>query len=96
MGLEAPSHWIIIAVIVIALFGYKKMPDAARSIGRSLRIFKGELKDMTDHNAAPDTANEPALAPSVPAGSASAAPIGTPTEAPAAAMNGSKPDVTAN
>ncbi len=56
MGLEAPSHWIIIALIVIALFGYKKMPDAARSIGRSLRIFKGEMKQMTEHETASDVA----------------------------------------
>lgn len=58
MGLEAPSHWIIIAVIVIALFGYKKMPDAARSIGRSLRIFKGEIKEMTEHETAPAVSHE--------------------------------------
>lgn len=62
MGLEAPSHWIIIAVIVIALFGYKKMPDAARSIGRSLRIFKGEIKEMTEHETEPAAAAVPAPA----------------------------------
>ncbi len=30
------------------LFGYKKLPDASRSLGRSLRIFKGEMKGMKD------------------------------------------------
>jgi sec-independent protein translocase protein TatA len=78
MGLEAPSHWIIIAVIVIALFGYKKMPDAARSVGRSLRIFKGELTDLTDHAATGPT--EHAATPVV---RAEAAPAGlTPDDAP--------------
>ena len=32
----------------LLLFGYKKLPDAARSLGRSLRIFKGEMKGMKD------------------------------------------------
>ena len=33
---------------MLLLFGYKKLPDASRSIGRSLRIFKGEMKGMKD------------------------------------------------
>lgn len=39
---------IIIAVVILILFGAKKMPDAARSLGRSLRIFKAETKAMGD------------------------------------------------
>lgn len=46
MGWDAPWHWIVLAVIVIALFGYKKLPDASRALGRSLRIFKTEIKGM--------------------------------------------------
>ena len=38
--------------LVIALFGYKKMPDAARSLGRSLRIFKTEIKGMSEDDKA--------------------------------------------
>ena len=34
-----PSHLIIVAVLVVILFGWKKLPDAARSIGRSMRIL---------------------------------------------------------
>jgi sec-independent protein translocase protein TatA len=48
MGWDAPWHWVILAIIVIALFGYKKLPDAARSVGKSLRIFKTEIKGMSD------------------------------------------------
>jgi sec-independent protein translocase protein TatA len=58
MGWEAPWHWIVLAVIVIALFGYKKLPDAARSLGRSLRIFKTEIKGMGDDDAARSAAKE--------------------------------------
>ena len=39
-------HIIIIAIVFIALFGYKKLPDAARSIGRSMRIFKAETAGL--------------------------------------------------
>ncbi|GAB2514881.1 Sec-independent protein translocase protein TatA [Corynebacterium atrinae] len=37
---------LIIAVLLVLLFGAKKLPDAARSIGRSMRIFKSEVKEM--------------------------------------------------
>jgi sec-independent protein translocase protein TatA len=36
---------IVIAVFVL-LFGAKKLPDAARSLGKSMRIFKSEIKEM--------------------------------------------------
>ena len=41
-----PSHLIIVAVLLVILFGWKKLPDAARSVGRSMRIFKSEVKEM--------------------------------------------------
>jgi sec-independent protein translocase protein TatA len=47
MGFGAPEL-IIVLLIVLVLFGYKKLPDASRSLGRSLRIFKGEMKGMKD------------------------------------------------
>lgn len=43
---------IIIAVVILILFGAKKMPDAARAMGRSLRIFKAETKAMGDDDEA--------------------------------------------
>lgn len=45
---------IIIALVILALFGYKKLPDAARSIGRSARIFKAETKGLRDEPAPRD------------------------------------------
>ena len=47
MNIGAPEIILIILAILL-LFGYKKLPDASRSIGRSLRIFKGEMKGMKD------------------------------------------------
>ncbi|MGY2066349.1 Sec-independent protein translocase subunit TatA [Blastococcus sp. SYSU DS0619] len=47
MGL-GPLEIGLIILAILLLFGYKKLPDASRSLGRSLRIFKGEMKGMKD------------------------------------------------
>ncbi|MGY1702328.1 Sec-independent protein translocase subunit TatA [Geodermatophilus sp. SYSU D00766] len=47
----------LIILAVLLLFGYKKLPDASRSLGRSLRIFKGEMKGMKDDDARPAAAS---------------------------------------
>lgn len=44
-SLGAPEL-IIIALVVILLFGWKRLPDAARSLGRSARVFKAEVNEM--------------------------------------------------
>lgn len=56
---------LIIAVVILVLFGTKKMPDAARSLGRSLRIFKSETKGLVgdDEPAKPAAPAQPAPAP---------------------------------
>ncbi len=46
MGQLGAPEIIVIVLAILLLFGYKKLPDASRSIGRSLRIFKGEMKGM--------------------------------------------------
>ena len=54
----------LIILAVLLLFGYKKLPDASRSLGRSMRIFKGEMKGMKDDDAravAPTPATPAAL-----------------------------------
>jgi sec-independent protein translocase protein TatA len=37
---------LIIAIVVLVLFGSRKMPDAARSLGRSMRILKSEVQGL--------------------------------------------------
>ena len=44
-GLQ-PWHVIILVVVIVVLFGAKKLPDAARSLGKSMRIFKSEIREM--------------------------------------------------
>ena len=42
----------IIVLLILVLFGYKKLPAASRSLGQSLRIFKGEMKGMKSDDVA--------------------------------------------
>ncbi|HBJ73844.1 MAG TPA: hypothetical protein DDY88_09140 [Actinobacteria bacterium] len=51
----APEILIIVLVIAL-LFGAKRLPDAARGLGRSLRIFKAETKGLTDSEPTPEDA----------------------------------------
>ena len=55
-NLGAPEL-IVIAVIIIALFGWKKLPDMARSLGRSARVFKSEVDEMKKDGKATSTAS---------------------------------------
>ncbi len=43
-------HLIVILVIILLLFGAPKLPGLAKSIGQSMRIFRGEMKTMKDEN----------------------------------------------
>ncbi|WP_330254823.1 Sec-independent protein translocase subunit TatA [Nocardia sp. NBC_00565] len=52
MGSLSIWHWLIIAAVFVMFFGAKRMPDAARSLGRSLRIFKSEVSQMQNENTA--------------------------------------------
>ncbi|MEU4350043.1 Sec-independent protein translocase subunit TatA [Streptomyces sp. NPDC023838] len=54
-GLE-PWHLLIVAVVLILLFGSKKLPDTARALGKSLRILKSETRAMKDESGRADTA----------------------------------------
>lgn len=49
----------IIVLLIIVLFGAKKLPDAARSIGRSMRIFKSEVKEMNKDGDTPEQQQQP-------------------------------------
>ncbi|WP_055598398.1 Sec-independent protein translocase subunit TatA [Streptomyces aureus] len=55
MGRLGPTEIILILVVIILLFGAKKLPDMARSLGKSARILKSEAKAMKsdDQQSAP-------------------------------------------
>lgn len=75
---------ILILVVVILLFGAKKLPDMARSLGKSARILKSEAKAMKNDHAS-SSAEEPAAPQtaartiqSAPGDTASARPVSEP------------------
>jgi sec-independent protein translocase protein TatA len=49
-GLE-PWHLLIVAIVVIMMFGAKKLPDTARALGKSMRILKSEASAMREESA---------------------------------------------
>ncbi|WNM25808.1 Sec-independent protein translocase subunit TatA [Demequina capsici] len=51
MGSFGAREWIIIAVIVLILFGAPKLPEFARSLGKSMRILKEETKSLTSDDS---------------------------------------------
>jgi sec-independent protein translocase protein TatA len=49
-------HWAIVVLAAVLLFGSRRLPDAARSIGRSARILRAELRAGSEPpSAAPDS-----------------------------------------
>src|SRR3954454_8068038 len=59
---------LILAALVVFLFGGKRLPDAARGLGRSLRIFKSETRGLRedDEAAATTTATQVPPAQAIP------------------------------
>lgn len=89
MGEFSPWHLLILAGVFVLLFGAKRLPDGARSLGRSLRIFKTEVKGLGDGDKADEDSNQAAAAapasltagpatPPVAPGAAAAPPAATP------------------
>jgi sec-independent protein translocase protein TatA len=46
VGELRPWHIVVLVVVLILLFGAKRLPDGARSLGRSMRIFKAETEGL--------------------------------------------------
>jgi sec-independent protein translocase protein TatA len=73
--LREPTAWIVILVVIL-LFGAKRLPDVARGVGRSLRIFKAETDGLRGDGSSTDSDSTP------PAVAASPAPAPAPAPAP--------------
>ncbi|TCK27036.1 Sec-independent protein translocase subunit TatA [Pseudonocardia endophytica] len=63
MGAMSPTHWLIVIGVLVLLFGAKKLPQMARSVGQSARVFKGEMKGLRDDEEKADQADTTAAAP---------------------------------
>ncbi|GAA3135145.1 Sec-independent protein translocase subunit TatA [Streptomyces rameus] len=86
-GLE-PWHLLILVVVILLVFGSKKLPDMARSLGKSARILKSEAKAMKEDGKQPSdtapSAEEPAPAQrtiqAAPGDVTSSRPVNEPTD----------------
>ena len=85
---DSPWKILIVAVVIIVLFGSKKLPGAARSLGQSMRILKKEVQGLHEEEPDPRPAGAPPAA-LAPAGITAAAAGGPP--AAAAAAEASRP-----
>ena len=52
MGEFSAWHWLIVAVVVLLLFGTNKLPQMARSLGQGIRIFRAETRSVTQSDDA--------------------------------------------
>jgi sec-independent protein translocase protein TatA len=71
---------IIIALVIVLLFGAKKLPDAARGIGRSLRIFKAETKGLREDDPDDETTRQAQPPAALPKGQQQAPQVAPPLE----------------
>lgn len=61
-----PMEWILILLVLILLFGAKKLPDTAKALGQSLRLFKKETSKLSEEDEAKSTVRaqaEPVVPP---------------------------------
>ncbi|GGO45319.1 sec-independent protein translocase protein TatA [Streptomyces sp. WMMB 714] len=88
IGNLKPLEIVLIVLVILLLFGAKKLPDMARSLGKSARILKSEAKQMKkdggDDNDAGTTADSQQAAPrtiqAAPGDVASSRPVAEPSE----------------
>ena len=92
MGELSPWHLLILAGVFVLLFVAKRLPDGARSLGRSLRIFKTEVKGLGDDDKNQTEATPASLTAGPAAPPAAAPPAAAP---PAAAPPAAAPEETA-
>ncbi|WP_172120050.1 Sec-independent protein translocase subunit TatA [Actinomyces faecalis] len=59
MGAFKPWHWIVLLVLVLLIFGAGKLPEIARSLGQSMKVFKKEVKELREEDE-PVTPQPPA------------------------------------
>ncbi|KAB8162498.1 twin-arginine translocase TatA/TatE family subunit [Streptomyces sp. 3MP-14] len=63
MGAISPMHLLIVFLVVVVVFGSKRLPDTARALGKSMRIMKSETAAMKAENNKPADDAEPVVAP---------------------------------
>jgi sec-independent protein translocase protein TatA len=67
LGELSPWHLLILAAVVLVLFGAKRLPDSARSLGKAMRIFKTETAGLREGDKANEDQTQAAAAQPLPA-----------------------------
>lgn len=70
MGLDNPVHWLFILLILLLVFGARRLPEIGRSLGEGMRGFKDALSGSDSSQTLP--------AGDIQAAQASAAPVSVP------------------
>ncbi|HWE90298.1 MAG TPA: Sec-independent protein translocase subunit TatA [Pseudonocardiaceae bacterium] len=52
-------HVLIIAALLVILFGARRLPDAARGVGRSMRIFRSEMRGLHEDDDSSASQGQP-------------------------------------
>jgi sec-independent protein translocase protein TatA len=72
MGLDNPVHILLLLIVLLLVFGAKRLPEIGRSLGEGMRGFKDSLSGVQSHDsltqATPAPQPQPAPAPAEPAG----------------------------
>lgn len=91
-------HIVVLLLVVVVLFGWKKLPDVTRSVGRSMRIFKSEVNEMKNDGkeAKPSPAATDTVRGEVPPSATTPAanqapPVSTPPAAPQPPVDAAAP-----
>ena len=85
LGFLSVGGWqiILVLIVVLILFGGKKMPELARGLGQSIKEFKKATREATDEmNKAIDEDHRPAQTSSTPPASSGTVPQSTPASKP--------------
>lgn len=54
----SPAVWITVIIILVVVFGASKLPEIARNVGKSAKVLKEELNDLTEDTKADGKAIE--------------------------------------
>ncbi|MDT3767660.1 twin-arginine translocase TatA/TatE family subunit [Gleimia hominis] len=43
-----PWHWVVVIIVLVVVFGASKLPDIAKNVGKSAKVLKKEMQELTE------------------------------------------------
>lgn len=59
VGAFKPWHIIVLVVVFVLLFGASKLPEIAKNLGKSAKVLKKEMKELTEEDTKPESVPAP-------------------------------------